>query len=74
MLLLQVNLGLLTNVNLSLGHATKFPLMERIGSLLKFFQRQDVFIYDFIATMEVFQGQHYKVYFDNITVFIGDEF
>jgi len=74
MLLLQVNLGLLTNLHLLLGIITMLPLMERIGSLSKFAQRQNVFICDFIVTMKVYQDQHYKLYSNNNIVFTSDEF
>jgi hypothetical protein len=56
-MLLQVNLGLFTNVHLFLGHVVMLALMDEVGSLLKFVQRQDVFICDFIATVEVYQCQ-----------------
>jgi hypothetical protein len=52
MLLLQVKLGLLTNLHLLLELVVMLPLMEAIGSLLKFAQRRDVSTYDFIATMK----------------------
>jgi hypothetical protein len=47
--------------------------MEEIGSLLKFAQRQDVFICNFIATVKVCQDQPYKLYSNN-TTFTSDEF
>jgi hypothetical protein len=61
MLLLQVKLGILTNLHLLLILAIMLPLMEAIGSLLKSAQRQDVSICDFIAIMKVYQGQIYKL-------------
>jgi len=50
---IQVNLTLLMNMHLLFGLITMLPLMEAIGSLLKFMQRQDVFISNFIATVKV---------------------
>jgi hypothetical protein len=73
MLLLQVNLGLLTDLHLLFGLAIVLPLMEAFGSLLKFAQRWDVFIYDFIVVVKVCQGQFYRLYFNNNTAFINDE-
>jgi hypothetical protein len=61
MLLLQVKLGLLKNLHFLLELVIMLPLMEAFGSLLKFVQRWDVFIYDFIATMKVCQGQLYRL-------------
>jgi hypothetical protein len=72
MLLLQVKLGLLIDLHLLLRLVIVLPLMEAIGSLLKFAQRQDVPICDFIAIVKVYQGQLYKLYSNNIT-FINDE-
>jgi hypothetical protein len=66
-------LGLLTNLRLLLGLGVMLPLMEAIGSLLKFAQRWDAFIYDFIATLKVCQGQLCKLYSNN-TTFNIDEF
>jgi len=74
MLLLQVNLGLLTNLHLLLGLAVMLPLMEAIGSLLKFAQRWDDFLYEFIATVKVCRGQLCKLYSNNNIAFINDEF
>jgi hypothetical protein len=53
---LQVNLTLLMDMHLLIGLVIMFPLMEVIGSLLKFAQRQYVFIFDFIAMVKVCQG------------------
>jgi hypothetical protein len=72
MLLLQVKLGLLIDLHLLLGLVIMLPLMEAIGSLLKFPQRQDVSICDFIVIVKVYQGQLYRLYSNNIT-FINDE-
>ncbi len=51
--LVQVNLTFLTYMHLLIGLTTMLPLMEAIGSLLKFAQRQDVFIFDFIVAIKV---------------------
>ncbi len=59
---------------LLLGLTAMLPLMEGIGSLLKFAQKWEVFICDFIVAMKVCQGQHYRLYSDNNTTFTDDEF
>jgi hypothetical protein len=41
------------NLTLLIGLAILFPLTEAIGSLLKFAQRRDIFILDFIAMVKV---------------------
>jgi hypothetical protein len=48
-------------MHLLLGLVIVLPLMEAIGFLLKFVQRQDVFIFNFIITINVCQGQLYKL-------------
>jgi hypothetical protein len=65
-------MGLLTDLHFLLRLVIMIPLMEAIGSLLKFAQRQDVSICNFIAIVKVYQGQFYRLYFNNIT-FINDE-
>jgi hypothetical protein len=57
MLLLQAKLGLLIDLHLLLGLAVVLPLMEAIGSLLKFAQRHDVYICNFITNVKVYQDQ-----------------
>jgi hypothetical protein len=73
MLLLQVKLGLLTDLHLLLVLVVMLPLMEAIGSLLKFSQRHDVSICNFISIVKVCQDQLYRLYSNNIT-FTSDEF
>ncbi len=73
MLLLQVKLGLLTKLHLLLGLDIVLPLMEAIGSLLKFAQRQDISICKFIPNVKVYQDQLYRLYSNN-TTFTNDEF
>jgi hypothetical protein len=73
MLLLQVKLGLLTDLHLLLGVVAILPLMEAIGSLLNFAQRWDVFIFNFIATVKIYQDQLYRLCSNN-TTFTNDEF
>jgi hypothetical protein len=73
MLLLHVKLGLFANLHLLLGLVVMLPFMEAIGSLLKFPQRHDVSICNFITTMKVCQDQLYRLYSNN-TTFTSDEF
>jgi hypothetical protein len=72
MLLLQVKLGLLIDLHLFLGLVVVLPFMEAIDSLLKFAQRRDVSICNFITTMKVYQDQLYRLYSNN-TTFTSDE-
>jgi hypothetical protein len=53
---LQINLTLLMDMHLLIGLVIMLPLMEAIGYLLKFAERQYVFISDFIAMVKVCQG------------------
>jgi hypothetical protein len=73
MLLLQVKLGLLAKLHLLLGLAIMLPLMEAIGSFLKFAQRHDISICKFIPNVKVCQDQLYRLYSNN-TTFTSDEF
>jgi len=51
-----------------------FPLMENIQSLIKFIERRDIFICDFIVMVKVCQGQFYSLYCDPTFAFKGNEF
>jgi hypothetical protein len=49
------------DMHLLLGLPIVLPLMEAIGFLLKFAQKQDVFIFNFSIAKKVCQGQLYKL-------------
>lgn len=49
-------------------------LMEIMQSLLKFAQRRNLFICDFIAIVKVYHGQLYNFYCDTPSFFYNDEF
>jgi hypothetical protein len=48
--------GLLINIHLIFGLDVVLPLMEAMQFFLKFSQRRDAFICDFIVVMNIFQG------------------
>jgi hypothetical protein len=52
----QENFGLFTNIHLLLGLACILQLMDTMWSFLKFAQRRDIFICDFIDVMKVCKG------------------
>jgi hypothetical protein len=58
----ETNLGLLYDTHLLLGLNCVLLLLENMQSLLKFVQRRDIFICDFIAVVKVCQGQLYTHY------------
>jgi hypothetical protein len=70
----QTNLGLLSTVHMLFGLACILPLMESMQSLLKFAQRGDLFISNFIAIVKVCQGQLYNLYYDAVLSFQGNDF
>jgi hypothetical protein len=53
--------GLLIDIHLIFGLDFVLPLMEVMQSFLKFSQRRDAFICDFIVVMKVCQGQLYSL-------------
>jgi hypothetical protein len=52
----RVDLGLFTNIHLFLGLVCVLPLMETMQSFLKFVQRKDIFICDFINLVKVYKS------------------
>ncbi len=57
----QENLGLLLNIHLLFGLAYVLPLMENMQSFLKFVQKRDIFICDFIAIVKVCSSHLYNL-------------
>jgi hypothetical protein len=54
--------GLLIDIHLIFGLDVMLPFMEAMQSFLKFSQRRNTFICDFIVVMKVCQVQLYSLY------------
>jgi hypothetical protein len=65
LLLRQVSLKLLLDPYVLLGLVAIQPMLESIDALCVLAQKSDVFIYDFITTLEVCEGQLYTFYVDH---------
>jgi len=57
-----------------LGLNVIMPFLEVVSSLLKFAQLCDVFVCDFIAMVEICEGDIYWMYCDNHSCFQDDVF
>jgi hypothetical protein len=53
---------LLCDLQILLGIVAILPLLEAIHNLIKFSQLCDVFVYDFVATTKVCQGEIFELY------------
>jgi hypothetical protein len=62
-----------SDIHFLFGLVVMFPFMEAMQSLLKFAQKRNAFIYDFIIAMKVCKSQLYTLYCDNILSFQGYE-
>jgi len=51
------------------GMSCILPLLEYVHSLIKFNYFRDVFVFDFIITMKIYQGEYYVLYFGPTTTF-----
>jgi hypothetical protein len=56
----QTNLGFLSDVHMLLRLTCILLFMENMQSLLKFAQRGDIFVSNFIVAIKVCQGQLYN--------------
>jgi hypothetical protein len=60
----RFDLNLLCHLHMLLGLFCLLPLLEAVNALIKFAQRRDVFICDFVATVEICQVDLYMMYSD----------
>jgi hypothetical protein len=74
LLLLQVSLELLLDPYVLLGLVAIQPMLESIDALYVWAQKSDAFICDFIAALEVCEGQLYTFYVDHTTSYGRDDF
>jgi hypothetical protein len=58
------NFDLLCDVKILFKFLAIFSLLQLVHNLIKFNQLWDVFIYDFVATTKVRQGEIYELYID----------
>jgi hypothetical protein len=49
------NLNLLCDLHMLMGLSCLLPLLESMNALIKFPQRRDIFIYDFVAVVKIYQ-------------------
>jgi hypothetical protein len=59
---------------LALGMTCLLPLLECINSLVKFAQRRNVYICDFVAALTMCQGQLFEMYRDDTKAFGTHQF
>jgi hypothetical protein len=71
---LQVSLDLMLDPHLLLGLVAIQPMLESIDCLYIWSQKNDVFICDFVAALEVCEGQLYSFYVDHTTFYGRDDF
>jgi hypothetical protein len=50
------------------------PMLKAIHSLIKFAQLRDVFVYNFITTIKVGEGDVYRLFYDRQSSFEGNVF
>jgi hypothetical protein len=50
----KFNLDLLCDLHMLLGLSCLLPLLEAMNALIKFAQRKDVFICNFVATIKIY--------------------
>jgi hypothetical protein len=60
----RFNLDLFCDLHMLLGLFCLLPLLEAVNFLIKYVQRRDVFIYDFVAIIKICQTNLYMIYLD----------
>ncbi len=68
------NLSLLCNLEPILGLHTILPLLDRVHDLIKLAQSWDIFMCDFIDTMNIFQLEFHHLYNDLYSNFFDPTF
>ncbi len=58
----RFNLNLFCDLHMLLGLFCLLPLLEAVNALIKFAQGKDIFIYDFVAVVEIYQAKLYMMY------------
>jgi hypothetical protein len=65
---------LLINVEILFAFNVMMPMLKTIHSLIKFAQLKDVFVYNFITTIKVSEGDVYRMFYDRQSSFEGNVF
>jgi hypothetical protein len=68
------NLMLLCDVSTILALPCLLLLLESVNSLITFFQSQNVFVSDYVATIKICQTELYDIYVDSNTCFMEGKF
>ncbi len=55
-------LNLFRDLHMLLGLFCLLPLLEAINALIKFAQGRDIFIYDFVEVVKIYQAKLYMMY------------
>jgi hypothetical protein len=70
----KVNFELLYDVNLIISLSCLIHMLKIIHALIKFMQKLDVFVCDYVVAIKIFQRQFYFHYFDLATKYTFDVF
>jgi hypothetical protein len=62
----------LCDVNLLISFVCLLPMLETIHSLINFVKKWDIFVYDYVATIKICQGQIYFHYSNSIMKYVFD--
>jgi hypothetical protein len=54
------NLDLFCDLHMLMGMFCLLPLLESVNAIIKFAQRRDIFICDFVAIVKIYQTNLYK--------------
>ncbi len=68
------NLDLICDLHMLLSLSYLLPLLEAMNVLIKFAQGKNVFIYDFVATVKIFQEIFYMMYYDPLNNYQQEHF
>jgi len=69
-MIVKHNFELFYDVNLLISLSFLLPMLETIHVLIKFAQKKDVFVCDFITAIKICQDQLYFHYFDLETKYV----
>ena len=64
----------ITNVQVLLRFACILPMLQLANKLMKFAKRNDVFVCDYLASVQVFKNDLHRLYLDEKTIFTQEIF
>jgi hypothetical protein len=70
----QATIQLLLDPEVLLGLYCIMPLLEAVDTLCIFAQHSDIYVYDFMAALDICKAQLYSLFVDRGTSFGKDEF